>query len=876
MTPESIAHYRISSKLGEGAMGEVYRATDSKLGREVAIKLIPEDFARDATRMARFTREAQVLASLNHPNIAAIYGVEDRALIMELVEGPTLSERIKQGAIPPEEALDIARQIADGLEAAHEKGIVHRDLKPANIKITPSGTVKLLDFGLAKAEGPWSATASVEDAPTLTVASTGTGVILGTAAYMSPEQARGRNVDKRADIWAFGVIVYEMLTGAQMFDGDTVTDVLASVVRQDPDLSRVPAKIRPMLERCLEKDPKKRLRDVGDAMLLLQTTPVTTVAAKSSRTPLLALGGVAALLALTLGGLSYVHFRETPPAADVVRFQIALPDDVSFTQFGVSTISPDGRKVAFAAFGYDGAPRIWIRTFDSPTPKPLMEARIAQQQAPFFWSADSRYVFFDSERKLKKIDINGGAPEAVSDLQPLGGSVNSDGTILFGATGGIMKIPASGGDPTPVVKATAENQNVHAFPVFLPDGRHFLYMRGAPAGKRAIYLGDLEATSEAQSATPLVGTDYGFAVAQTSANAAPMVLYLRDTTLVAQTFDMSALKLTGESMTVAEQVATLPNQAIGQFSASKTGTLVYRMAAENTRQLTWYNRQGEIAGRPGERAPYGTMKVSPDGSKAVVVQNDPRQPGNSDLWVVDLTSGFSTRFTFDPALDSQPVWSPDGKYIAWMSQRGGAWDFYRKAADGSGADERLGVPSNASNLTDWTHNGYLIFTMNGDVYGLPAEAEASGKRMPVPVIQSPGGERGAYVSPDNRWIAYMSNETGRDEIYVQPFSAGGNKASGKRQVSKGTRGMARWRGDSKELMFVDGEGAIVTVDVAPGSAFQASAPKKLFLMPLELLGNPNPGTSADATRDGQRLLMVMPVPQRELAVVMNWQAGVKR
>jgi Tol biopolymer transport system component len=875
LTPESIAHYRISSKLGEGAMGEVYRATDSKLGREVAIKLIPEDFAKDATRMARFTREAQVLASLNHPNIAAIYGVEDGALIMELVEGPTLSERITQGAIPLDEALDIARQIADGLEAAHDKGVVHRDLKPSNIKITPGGTVKLLDFGLAKTDGPWTTGTSVDDAPTMAVTATGAGMILGTAAYMAPEQARGRTVDKRADIWAFGVILYEMLTGEQTFGGETVTDVLASVVRHDPDLKRVPAKVRPMLERCLEKDPKKRLRDVGDAMLLLQTAPAGAVA-PASRTPLLALGGVAALLAVLLAAVSYVHFRETPPAAEVVRFQMALPDNVNFTQFGTSAISPDGRKVAFAAFGYDGAPRVWIRTFDSPTPRPLMEARIAQQQTPFFWSADSRYVFFDSERKLKKIDINGGAPEAVSGLQPLGGSVNSDGTILFGATGGIMRIPASGGNPTPVVKATAENQNVHAFPVFLPDGRHFLYMRGAPEGKRAIYLGDLEATSEAQSATPLVSTDYGFAVAQTSANAAPMVLYLRDTTLVAQTFDMSALELTGEPLTVAEQVATLPNQAIGQFSASKTGTLVYRMAAENTRQLTWYNRQGEVAGRPGERAPYGTMKVSPDGGKAVVAQNDPRQPGNSDLWIVDLTSGLSTRFTFDPAFDGQPVWSPDGKYIAWMSRRGDAPDIYRKAADGSGSDERLGAPANANNLTDWTHNGYLILTMNGDVYGLPVDADAGGKRTPVPVIQSPGGERGAYVSPDNRWIAYMSNETGRDEIYVQPFSVAGSKAAGKWMVSKGTRGMARWRGDSKELMFVDGEGAIVSVDVAAGSAFQASAPKKLFLMPLELLGNPNPGTSADATRDGQRLLMVMPVPQRELAVVMNWQAGLRK
>ena len=382
MTPESIAHYRISSKLGEGAMGEVYRATDTKLGREVAIKCSPKTSPATPMRMARFTREAQVLASLNHPNIAAIYGVEDRALIMELVEGQTLAERIKQGPVPLDEALDIARQIADGLEAAHDKGIVHRDLKPATSRSRRTASSSCSTSASPRPTARGRATASVEDAPTLTVATTGAGVILGTAAYMAPEQARGRNVDKRADIWAFGVVLYEMLTGEQLFEGDTVTDVLAAVVRQDPDLKRVPEKVRPLLERCLEKDPKKRLRDAGDAMLLLDTAPATTVAAKTSRTPLLALSGVAALFALALAGVSYVHFRETPPAAELVRFQMALPDDVNFTQFGVSTISPDGRKVAFAAYGYDGVPRVWIRSLDSPTAKPLTEARISQGQAP--------------------------------------------------------------------------------------------------------------------------------------------------------------------------------------------------------------------------------------------------------------------------------------------------------------------------------------------------------------------------------------------------------------------------------------------------------------------------------------------------------------
>ena len=879
MTPESIAHYRISAKLGEGAMGEVYRATDSKLGREVAIKLIPEDFARDAMRMARFTREAQVLASLNHPNIAAIYGVEDRALIMELVEGQTLSARIKQGPVPLEEALDIARQIADGLEAAHDKGIVHRDLKPANIKITPGGTVKLLDFGLAKAEGPWSSVGSVDESPTLTVATTGAGMILGTAAYMAPEQARGRSVDKRADIWAFGVILYEMLTGEQMFEGDTVTDVLASVVRQDPDLKRVPEKVRPLLQRCLEKDPKRRLRDAGDAMLLLDTAPAATVAAKTSKMPLLALGSVAALLALALAGLSYAHFRESPPAADVVRFQVGLPGSVNFTQFGISAVSPDGRKIVFAAYGYDGNPRLWIRSLDSAVATPIEEATINQQTAELFWSPDSRFVAYGDAKQLKKIDVTGGPPQSLADIAPaIGGSWGTDGTMLVGSTSGIMRLSANGGTATPVTKP-ASPQEAHAHPVLLPDGRHFLYLRGLPPGKRTINLGDLNTAPDAQSTTPILTNDFGVTVTQAGAGGSPLVLFLRDSTLLAQEFDMNALALTGSPVTVMEQVATVPPAAFGHFSVSKNGMLVFRSISGNSRQLTWYNRQGDVAGRPAEPGPYGTMKVSPDGSRAAVVQNDPRQAGNSDIWVIDLTSGVSTRFTFDPGFDGQPVWSPDGRYLAWQSDRSKTMGIYRKAADGSGGDELLIAEKGLTNLTDWTHNGYLIFTMGGDVQALPVEADATGKRTPVPVIQSSAQERGAYVSPDNRWIAYLSNETGRDEIYVQPFTAGGNKASGKWMVSRGTRGMARWREDSKELMFVNGDGAVVSVDVAAGAAFQAGAPKKLFQMPLELLSNANPGTLADATRDAQRLLLVMPVQensQRELAVVLNWQAGVKR
>jgi len=879
MTPETIAHYRISSKIGEGAMGEVYRAVDGKLGREVAIKLIPDDFARDAVRMARFTREAQVLASLNHPNIAAIYGVEDRALIMELVEGDTLSERIKRGAIPLDEAIDIARQIADGLEAAHDKGIVHRDLKPANIKITPGGTVKLLDFGLAKADGPWTTTTpSFADAPTMAPTATGAGIILGTAAYMAPEQARGRSVDKRADIWAFGVILYEMLTGEQMFEGETVTDVLASVVRQDPDLEKVPARVRPLLQRCLEKDPRRRLRDAGDAMLLLEAAPSSAAAATANRTPLLAIGAVAGLLALALAGVSYVHFRETPPPAEVVRFQVALPANINFTQYGTSSISPDGRKIVFAAYANDGTPRLWLRTLDSTVARPLEDTTLNQQTVALFWSPDSRYVAYGDPRQLRKIDITGGPAETIADVAPaLGGSWSADGTILFGSQNGIMKVPANGGTPTPVTRPESP-QEAHAHPVFLPDGRHFLYMRGLPPGKRTIQVGDIDVAPDAQSRTPILTNDHAVAVARTR-RGTPLVLFLRDGTLLAQEFDMDALALTGTPITVAEQVASTLGGGFGHFSVSQTGTLVYRAVSGSNRQLTWITRDGNIAGRPGDPAPYGTMKVSPDGTRAAVVQIDPQQPGNSDIWVVNLVSGASTRFTFDPAPDGQPVWSPDGRYIAWQSFRNNAWGFYRKAADGSGVDELLAAPKDANNLTDWTHNGYLIFTIGADVYALPVEADAAGKRTPVPVIVSPAQERGAYVSPDNRWIAYMSAETGRDEIYVQPFSVGGGKASGKWMVSRGTRGMARWTADSRQLMFLSADGAVVAVDVADGPSFQFSVPRQLFQMPLELLSNPNPGTLADSTRDGQRFLLVLPVQesaQRELNVVLNWQDGLRR
>jgi Tol biopolymer transport system component len=888
--PETIAHYRITSKLGEGAMGQVYRATDSKLGRDVAIKLIPADFAADPVRIARFTREAQVLASLNHPNIAAIYSVEDRALIMELVEGPTLAERIAQGPIPVDDALGFARQMADGLSAAHEKGIVHRDLKPANIKITPDGTIKLLDFGLAKSDGPWSGSRSIDDAPTLTVATTGAGVIVGTAAYMSPEQARGQQVDRRADIWAFGAIVYEMITGARLFAGETITDVLASVVRSDPDVSGVPPNVRRLLRRCLEKDPKQRIRDANDAMLLLDSSSDGIPAAVPARSRLLmAVVGIAGVLLIALAWLAFTHFREVPPAAQTLRFQIGLPDKVQFTQMGVVTISPDGGKVAFSAYGPEGEPHVWVRALDSPMATSLAGAGINQVTYPFFWSPDARFIAFEQGGRLKKIAVEGGPPQVIAEAPKsfqgqwvYGGSWNRDNVIIIGTADGIMRVSADGGTLAPLTRVE-KGGFWHGFPTFLPDGRRFLYLSGGAFGSRYIAVGDLSVSPSAQSTTPVVKTDFS-ALAVSAVSGGPLkLLFQRDTTVFAQDFDAQTLAVTGEPVPLVDRVATSPPAGLAYFSASNAGTLVYRTVAGDERQLTWFDREGQMIGTPGERAEYGTARVSPDGTKAAVVLNvfpGPQQIRNNDVWIVDLVKNTRTRFTFDSGADVLPVWSPDGKWIAWISGPNNEPGFFRKAADGSGVDERLDRYQQLRALTDWTQNGFLIYTSVGDIWAVPIAPDTTGTRTPVAVVKSPAEEYDARVSPDSRWIAYVSRETGRPEMFVQPFALGKSTASGKWQVStRGTMGTPRWRNDSKELMFISGEGSIVAVDLEPGATFQASAPKTLFEVPRELFALITRGTLIDVSRDNQRVLMIVPVQesaQREIGVFVNWASALRR
>ena len=875
--------YEILSQLGAGGMGEVYRARDPRLGRDVAIKVSAEKFNE------RFEREAKVVASLNHPNICALYDVGPNYIVMELVEGES-----PKGPMPLDEALEICRQIAAALEAAHEKGIVHRDLKPANIKVTPTGVVKVLDFGLAKVNGLTPASGNPEESPTISMHATQAGMILGTAGYMAPEQAKGKTADKRADIWAFGVVLNELLTGERLFLGETVTDTLAAVVLAEPKLADAPSQVQRLLKRCLTKDPAKRLRDIGDAMALLEEAPaevpVVPVAPPPSKFGKLG-WAVAAVAILAAGAIAFIHFRETPPVAETVRFEAALPENVNFTASGISAISPDGRKLAFSAVGSDGVPRVWIRSLDSLVAQPLPGAETAPLLAVLGWSPDSRFVVFQGGGKFKKIDISGGPALPLFDAptEVTGGSWNRDGVILFEMENRIMRVSASGGNPTLVVPAPLRGEGV-GFPAFLPDGRHFLYLRNR-SEVGGIYVGALDVKPEQQSTQRLMEGASQPLYAAASDSKSGYILILRQGTLMAQPFDPARLQLGSEPIPVAEQVASL--NSLGHYSVSDSGALAYRSGTTRglDTQLSWFDRAGKPTLTAAEPSRSSTVKISPDGRRAALVRTDAQS--NTDIWIVDLQTGASNRLTFDPALDSNPSWSPDGSQIVWESMRGGSWGIYRKSSNGSGDDELLykSPPVGSFALTDWTRDGrFVLFQASTppaktDIFALPIGPGTSADRQPIPVIQTPAGELGGYVSPDGRWIAYMSDESGKEEVYVQAFNAGSKAGSspisGKWMVSKGSLGMARWRSDSKELVFISTDGAMMSVDVTTDSVFHASPPKQLFQLPSNALalGGSTPGARMDATRDLQRFLVTVPAlssSRQELTVVLNWQSALKR
>jgi Tol biopolymer transport system component len=893
---QTFSHYRITAALGAGGMGEVYRATDTKLQRDVAIKVLPSEVAQDPERLARFEREAHLLASLNHPNIAAIYGLEEADgkpfLALELVLGEDLKERLARGAIPVDEALETAEQVAEALEEAHNKGIVHRDLKPANVKLTPDGKVKVLDFGLAKA---WAGDTPEESSPSgalsqsPTLAHTGTvaGVILGTAAYMSPEQARGKAVDKRADIWSFGVLLWEILTGQSLFAGDTVTDVIAAVVTKEPDLDALPkttpSAVRRLLSRCLRKDPRTRLPDIGAARLELQEVRTGTTTEREPVEPgvdvspsarvrrlerqrwawaaaLLVAAGVAGLLAV-------LHLTETNPPRRAAHFVLGTPEGLSSPDWGAPVASPDGRQVVFAATDSSGQTMLWTRPLDAPGVRPLPGTEGGTSP---FWSPGGGSLAFFTEGEIRKLSLATGTVQTICTLpQPdaVGGTWAQDGTLLF-ATGGagarVYAVPAGGGEVQPLTTHDASRgETGHYWPQLLPDGRRFLFVVGSSGENAGLFMASLDRPDERRRIQA--------GMARTVYAAPGRLLFVRDGTLLAQPFDAARAELTGEPATVTQSVAVwtvVP--AWGWFSASASGTLAY-LEGQATRgfELTWFDRKGTKLGTVGKPRPYGQIALSPDGRRVAVELSEGGAP---DIWTIDVARGVATRQTFDPAGDSNPVWSPDGRELAFTSDREGSPRLYRKALQANTPESLLGQGQSDVYSEFWSAPAKaIVHVTNAEGSHAFGMVPADGDAKPETILKKDFAIDEPQISPDGRWLTYISQESGQWEVYVEPFRAEGERV----RVSTEGGGQPRWRGDGRELFYVSPGGRLMAVDVrAKGDRIEVGLPVALF---SGVIANPITDHYA-ATADGQRFLVSVPVGENastRIHVVTNWTSLLK-
>ena len=861
-------------------MGEVYRARDTKLGRDVALKILPELFAADPDRLARFKREAQVLASLNHPHIAAIYEFEDaagvHALVLELVEGPTLADRIAEGPIPLDEALPIARQIAEALETAHEHGIIHRDLKPANIKLRPDGTVKVLDFGLAKALDPTAVASGfsrkdLSMSPTITSPAmrTGAGMILGTAAYMSPEQARGRAVDKRTDIWAFGCVLYEMLTGRRPFDGDDVTEVLARIIEREPDLAALPASTPPsiwrLLRRCLEKDRTRRLPDIGvarieidDALAAPGPELPTIPAARGSSANERLLWAAAVLIAIAATAAMAWYVRPAAEGPAETRLQIVTPppeisDRVGFSSFA---LSPDGRYIVYQSLGEREA-HLWLRPLDGDDARALPGTERAQLP---FWSPDSQSIGFFADGKLRTMGITDSSPQAIADAsQAPGGTWGEDGTILFAAspTAPLSRVPARGGPAVDVTTLEAPAHVSHRFPRFLPDGRRFVFFVVARTEAQGLYAGSLD-SKEIRRVLP----------SETAAVFVPpdVLLIGQQRALMAQRIDPGTLEPVGDARRVADRLLEEKNYlAEIPVSASWAGSIAYRRG-EAEREIVWFDRGGVQVTRvgPPDRSQPLNIGLSPDGRTAAM---DRYVDGSSDIWLMDMTRGFLRRITSHDSADNWPVWSPDGSRLAFASRRNGPLDIFGAPVSGNGREEALLESSENKYPTDWSADGkyllYVVQTGRGlDVWALPMTGT---DRQPFPVLETRFNEQGARLSPDGRWIAYHSDETGSDEIYVRAFRASGSAL----RVSPNGGTFPAWRADGRELFYLGGDNRMMAALVstaASGSAVDVATPVALFSI--------RPGSAFTVTRDGQRFLVSRRTEtsaEIPITVLQNWR-----
>ncbi len=860
--------YEIQAPLGAGGMGEVYRARDGRLGRDVALKVLPRSFAADRDRLARFRREAQLLAALSHANIAQIFGLEEspasgdassdiRALVLELIEGPTLAERLANGPLPVDEALPIARQIADAVEYAHDLGIVHRDLKPANIKLRPDGVAKVLDFGLAKALDPAASLSrdDAENSPTMMTAVSDAGVILGTASYMSPEQARGRPVDKRADIWAFGVVLFEMLSGRRLFGGDTSSDILAAVIKDDLPWHALPAStpgdIRALLGRCLERDPRQRLRDIGEARVLLERGPdLAASAAKSARGArrwLWWAAVAAGLTAVVVAGTTWLLRQPPPPATVPLRFTMTVPADGALQMPQVSpmlTVSADGRAVAWTT-----GSSLWFWSAETGAARRLDDTDGAL--APFFSPDGSQLAFF-ANNELRRIPVSGG-PSSLVVGAPAGsaGAWGPDDTILYnrflGPEAGLWAVPARGGEPRLIAPAPQPG-DLHAFPSFLPDGRHYAYLRGAyglRVGERQVCVASLDGGAP----DCIAPGDSNVAYAGTG-----HLLFVRRGALVALPFDPRSRTATTEAITLTRDVNWFGPTGVAVFGMSADGRVLVDAPAPRPARLVWLDRSGRELGRIGEAARYGMLRLSPDGKRVVAeIWND--ETGGRDLWVMDAVFGVPSRVTFDPIDAFSAVWSPDGRRLAFSRPDPGPPDIGLTSLDGAEPRMILGGPG-VQVVHDWSPDG------NGIAYVDFAPERRERRQVWLASLdgskrrfrQTPANTDDPRFSPDGRQLAYVSDESGRLETYVAAIDGTGQP----RRLSRGGGVLPRWRGDGRELFFLQPDGLMLAVDPQGDE----STPRPLFHLasvPATILDATGGVREApyDVAPDGQRFLAII-------------------
>jgi serine/threonine-protein kinase len=892
----------VTALIGEGGMGKVWRARHTALNRDDALKVLPEALASDPDRLARFRREAQLLASLNHPNIAHVHGLEQvgdvQALVMELVEGPTLADRIGHGPLPIDETLALARQIASALAAAHEQGIVHRDLKPSNIKVRPDGTVKVLDFGLAKALDTGAATgrdASLSPTITSPAMMTGIGVLLGTAAYMSPEQAKGKPADKRSDIWAFGCVLYEMLTGRRAFDGEDVADTIAAVLRGQPDWaampSALPKPIRLVTQRCLEKDRKRRIADMATVVFLLdeQSELVDSVAPVPvsflwNRRRVRAKSVAAVVLtAIASAGAAWVMLRPVPLKTQPVRFVIAArSEDGPLPGLERSVaISPDGTQIVYVS----NSSQLLRRAIDRLELVPLPGTVGAT--SPFF-SPDGQWVGFFSQSELKKVSLSGGAPVTVCRITGLarGASWGSDGTIVFATndpTTGLLTVPASGGNPQVLTKVDRLNDQAdHVFPVVLPGGRYLLFSvvpQGGRLSNEGVELRIYDRTT-GESKTLMKG-------AGTAQYVPPgYLVYATGTSVTAAPFNLKTGAITGDAVPVVDQVSG--GQGVGsQFAVSDTGTLVFLPVnaasgpVSTPRSVVWVDRNGQEHPTSWPVRSYTYPRLSPDGSRVAFDIRDQ----DLDIWIGDLARESLTRLTFDPAADFYPVWTPDSRSIIFYSSRDRSGSVYRQAADGTGSVERLTTtPTGPHYPHSISPDGKdVLFQENTQDTRIDlALLRLAPTPTTAPLIRSPFAETNGEISPDGRWIAYQSNESGREEIYVRPFP---DVDHGRWQVSTegGTRPL--WARSGRELFYLDREGLLTSVNVQSQPTFTASKPVRLlktrYFAGFGGAGQAVAGRTYDVSADGKLFLMLKDAQREEgtpggFVVMTNWAEQLKR